>query len=123
MKALRESNLEYKSRIVACPCGKQIEHRTGRRPRFCSARCKEKARTRVRKAGLAPDTRAPAKLRKRNSNSRYLRDTQKLSTWRVLGPAHVIAAELWDRHSWEPAVSSGGTRIEIGRLRSRALVS
>jgi hypothetical protein len=121
---LRESNLECKpARIVTCPCGKQIEHRIGRRPRFCSARCKEKARTRVRRAFLDRDTVAPAKLEKKNSEYKAFQRAKMLSSRRIFGPADVLAVEVWGGRSWEPAISSDGVPFETGRLRARMLVS
>jgi hypothetical protein len=40
----------------------------------------------------------------------------------IVGPAHVIAAEVFGGRDWQPATSSGGVPIEIGRIRRRALV-
>lgn len=118
-----DSRLECKPRVFPCEsCGKQVEHRAGRRPRFCSGRCKEKARTRVRKAGLGPDTGAPSFLRKKNNKNKALQRAKTLSSRRIYASADVLAVELFDR-PWKPAVSSGGVPIEIGRLRQRALVS
>jgi len=123
MKHIRDSDLEIKSRIFPCEsCGNQIEHRTGRRPRLCSGRCKEKACTRVRKAGLGPDTGAPSFLRKKNNKNKALQRAKTLSSRRIYASADVLAVELFDR-AWTPAVSSGGVPIEVGPLRQRALVS
>jgi endogenous inhibitor of DNA gyrase (YacG/DUF329 family) len=123
---LGESSLERKpSRIVTCPCGKQVRHRTGRRPRFCSTRCRnrENGRGRVRKASVAPGTRASAKLEKKNNKFNALQRAKTLSSHRIFGPPDLLAVEVWDGRSWEPAISSDGTRIEIGHLRTRVLVS
>jgi hypothetical protein len=112
-----------RKRVLACSsCGKQIEHRAGRRPRFCSTRCKEKARTRVRKAFLVRDTRAPAKLKKKYQQFKALQRAKTQSSTRIWAPAHVLAVEVFERH-WQPAISSGGVAVQIGRLRERALVS
>ena len=123
-KCIRESNLERKpSRVIACAsCGKQIEHHSGRRPRFCGTRCRnrENDRKRVRKARLGGDTRAPAKLEKKNRNFKALQRAKTLSSNRIFGPADVLAIEVLDR-PWQQATSSGGVAIEIGRLRKRAL--
>src|SRR5262245_33174643 len=117
-------DLERKpSRIVTCPCGKQIEHRTGRRPRFCSDRCRyrENGRGRIRKASLGRDTGAPTFLRKITFKNNALQRAKTLSSYGILGPADALAVEVFDR-VWKPAVSSGGVSIEVGRLRTRTLV-
>jgi hypothetical protein len=41
---------------------------------------------------------------------------------RITGPSDVLAVEAWGGREWQPATSSGGVPIEIGRLRARALV-
>jgi hypothetical protein len=115
------ASVTARKRVLACnSCGKQIEHRAGRRPRFCSTRCKEKGRIRVRKAFLVPDTGAPAKLQKKNKQFKVLQRAKTLSSHRILAPAHVLAVEF--DSPWQQAISSGGVAIEIGRLRKCALV-
>jgi hypothetical protein len=107
---------------VNCPsCGRKVKRRA-RQQRFCSARCKEKARKRVRRAFLATDTGAPANPPKKDNKLKALQRAKTLSTTRILAPAHVLAVEVFNR-SWQPAISSGGVAIEVGRLRSGALVS
>ena len=122
---LCESTLERKpSRILACDfCGKHIEHHIGRRPRFCSARCRnrENGRGRVRKALLGRHTRAPAKVKKKNNKFKALQRAKMLSSYRIFGPADVLAIEVFAR-GWQPSVSSDGVTIETSRLRARALV-
>jgi hypothetical protein len=125
---IRDSQFESKpsSRDIACgSCGKTITHRSGRRPRFCSDRCRyrENGRTRVRKAVWVPDTGAPTKLKKKNNDYKALRGRISQSRHRVFGPLDVIEAEVWRGRDWQPAISSGGVPIEVGRLRARALVS
>jgi len=124
---LRESNLERKlSRIVTCPCGKQIEHRSGRRPRFRSKRCRQKCNyvEKVARGDFSPRTIAlPTKLEKKNNKFNALQRAKTLSSHLIFAPADVLAVEVWGGRSWEPTVSSDGTRIEVGRLRTRALVS
>jgi hypothetical protein len=39
-----------------------------------------------------------------------------------LAPAHVLGVEVFSR-TWQPAISSGGVAVEVGRLRTRALVT
>jgi len=113
------------SRILACDsCGKRVEHHAGRRPRFCSTRCRNRGngQRRVRKARLRIDTRAPAKLRKNDNKNNAVQRAKTLSSHRIYGPADVLAVEVFGR-AWVPAVSSGGVPIEMGRLRAWALVS
>jgi hypothetical protein len=112
------------SRRVTCPCGRVVEHRAGRRPRFCSSRCRnrENGRGRVRKALLGRDTGAPAKLQKKHSKLKALQRAKTLSSHRILAPAHVLACEVFGGRGWRHATSSGGVAVEVGHLRSRALV-
>ena len=115
--------LDLVSRRVTCPCGRVVEHRAGRRPRFCSSRCRnrENGRGRVKKALLGRDTGAPAKLQKKHSKLKALQWAKTLSSHRVLASAAALAVEVFDR-AWTPAVSSGGVAVEVGHLRSRALI-
>jgi hypothetical protein len=46
----------------------------------------------------------------------------RASAGRIVGPAHVLAAEVFGGRDWRPTVSGGGVAIEIGRLRQRTLV-
>ena len=116
MKILLRESIEIKSpRIVVCASCQAIVPRQSRQQRFCSPRCKSRGRTRV----LGLRVSAPPK----NVNDFNGGFGAKIEGRGVIGPADVIAVELWDRHSWEPAVSSDETRIEISRLRTRALVS
>jgi hypothetical protein len=123
---IRDSQFESKpSRILTCDsCNKRIEHRAGRRPRFCSDRCRyrENGRGRVRKAVWVPDTGAPTKLRKNSNKFKALQRAKTLSSHRILAPANVLAIEVFNR-SWQPTISSDGVVVEIGRLHVRALVS
>jgi endogenous inhibitor of DNA gyrase (YacG/DUF329 family) len=109
---------------VACAsCGRKVERRA-RQQRFCSDRCRNReiGRGRVRKASLGRDTGAPANPPKKDRKLKALQRAKTLSSHRIIGPPSVIEAEVWGRE-WASAVSSGGVRIEIGRLRERALVS
>jgi hypothetical protein len=71
---------------------------------------------------LGRDTRAPANPPKKDKEFKVLQRAKTLSSRGIFGPAHVLAAEVFDR-KWEPRVSSGGVVIEVGRLRQRALVA
>jgi hypothetical protein len=50
-----------------------------------------------------------------------LQRAKQQSSIPILGPAAVLACELFDR-KWQPTVSSGGIAVEISRIRPRALV-
>jgi hypothetical protein len=50
-----------------------------------------------------------------------LQRAKTLSSHRILGPAHVLNAEVFGR-VWQYMVSNGGVAIEVSRLRARALV-
>jgi hypothetical protein len=39
-----------------------------------------------------------------------------------LAPAHVLDAEVFNRH-WQPTASSGGVMLQLSRVRARALVA
>jgi len=66
---------------------------------------------------------------RRTSNSRNPHKTgfkTRLETGRadrIVGPAHVLAIEIFGGRDWRPTVSSGGVPIEVSRLRQRTLMS
>jgi endogenous inhibitor of DNA gyrase (YacG/DUF329 family) len=105
-------------------CGKPITHHAGRRPGYCSARCRmrEFGKGRSRKAFLGGDTRAPTKRQKIDSNNNGLQRAKINSSTRILGPASVLAIEVFDR-AWQSRTSSGGVAIKVAQVRPRALVS
>jgi len=116
----RARNAPRRDAPVSCAsCGREVAGRA-RQQRFCSARCKEKARTRVRKAFLGRHTSAPTNPPKNINEIKALERVKTLSSHGILGPAHVFAVEL--NRDWQPAISSDGVAIEIGRLRTRFLV-
>jgi hypothetical protein len=45
------------------------------------------------------------------------------SSSRISAPRHVIEAECFDSHIWQPAVSSDGVAVMRSRLRQRALLT
>jgi hypothetical protein len=59
---------------------------------------------------------------KKHSKFKALQVAKTLSSTRILGPADVLAVEVFDR-AWTPTISSSGVPIEISRLRRRALVT
>jgi hypothetical protein len=69
-----------------------------------------------------PDSALGTNIPKNENKSKALQRAKMLSSHRILGPAHVLAVEVFGR-SWQPAISGGGVAIEVGRLRCRALMS
>jgi hypothetical protein len=68
---------------------------------------------------------APLRFRhpqKLSNKFKVLQRAKRLSSIRILAPAHVIGVEVFGR-SWKSVISSGGVAIEVGRLRARALVT
>ena len=120
-----ESRVHARTRKLDCAsCGKPITHHAGRRPSYCSARCRtrEFGKGRSRKAFLGRDTGAPTKHQKLSSNNNALQAAKIQSSTRVVGPTTVLAIEVFG-HAWELRTSSGGVAIEVAQLRPRALVS
>jgi endogenous inhibitor of DNA gyrase (YacG/DUF329 family) len=120
-----ESRVHVRTRKLDCAsCGKPITHHAGRRPRYCSARCRthEFGKGRSRKAFLGRDTGAPTKHQKIYSNNNALQVARIQSSTRVVGPTSVLTIEVFDR-AWQFQTSSGGAAIEVAQLRPRALVS
>jgi hypothetical protein len=108
--------------VICARCGRKAQ-RQSRQQRFCSARCKERARTRVRRAFLGTDTGAPAERPKKPRQFKALQRAKLLSSRRILAPADVLTTEVWGGREWQRATGSGGVLVEISRLRARALVS
>jgi hypothetical protein len=74
-----------------------------------------------RKALLGVDTGAPTKRQKIDSNNNALQRAKIHSSTRILGPASVLAIEVFGR-AWQSRTSSGAVAIEVAQLRPRALV-
>jgi hypothetical protein len=114
-----------RTRQLGCEsCGKPIVHRAGRRPSYCSDRCRlrEFGRTRVRKSLLGSDTGAPTKHTKIASRNNALQRAKIQSSTRILGPRSVIAAEVFGSRAWKPRTSADGVAVEITQLRPRVLI-
>jgi hypothetical protein len=119
------SRARARTRKLDCAsCGKPITHHAGRRPSYCSARCRmrEFGKGRTRKALLGGYTGAPTKHQKIDSNNNALRRSKTQSSTRIVGPASVLAIEVFGR-AWQSRISSGGVAIEVAQLRPRALVN
>jgi len=115
-----------RTRRLACEgCGKSIEHRTGRRPRFCSSRCRMRAfrnENPIKNGTRYPTSGAATKRPKIDSENKALQEAKSRSSPRIIGPAHVLAVEVFDR-PWRSIISTGGVAVEVSQLRPRALVS
>src|SRR5262249_10526030 len=110
--------------VICDGCGRQVARRA-RQQRFCSTRCREKARTCVRAPAGRPTT-APVKNNERTAvsarePSRKFNEIKGAQT-RIWAPKHVLDVEVWGGRTWQSAISSGGIEIEISRVRARALV-
>jgi endogenous inhibitor of DNA gyrase (YacG/DUF329 family) len=119
-----ESRARARTRKLDCAsCGKPTTHHAGRRPNYCSARCRmrEFGKGRSRKAFLGGDTRAPTKRQKIHSNNNTLQSARIQSSSGILGPSSVLSIEAFDR-AWQSRTSSGGVAIEVAQLRPRVLV-
>lgn len=116
-----------RTRQLACEsCGKSIEHRTGRRPRFCSSRCRMRAfrnENPIKNGTRYPTSRAATKRPKIDSENKALQEAKSRSSPRIVGPAHVLAAEVFGGRVWQSDISTGGVAVEVSRLPPRALVS
>jgi hypothetical protein len=99
-----------------------VQQARSRQQRYCSGRCQEKARRRDKKSFLTHDTGGPGEPPKKDSKLNELQRAKTLSSTRILAPADLIATEVWGGREWQPAISSSGVPIEMGRLRARALV-
>lgn len=119
------SSMHARTRRLDCAsCGKPIMHRTGRRPTYCSVRCRlrEFGKGRSRKAFLGRDIGAPTKRPKFSSNNNRLQAAKMRASTPIVGPTSVLTIEVFDR-GWQSQTSSGGVAIEVAQLRPRALVS
>ena len=120
-----EARAQARTRNLTCErCGKSFTHRAGRRPSYCSDRCRlrEFGRRRVRKAGLGGDTGGPTKRTKIASKINALQRAKIQSSTRILGPSNVIAVEVFGGHAWQPMIGTGGVAVEIAQLRPRVLI-
>jgi endogenous inhibitor of DNA gyrase (YacG/DUF329 family) len=119
-----EARVHARTRKLGCAsCGKPITHHAGRRPSYCSARCRTRnfGKGRSRKAFLGRDTGAPTKRQKIYSNNNALQGAKIQSRTRIVGPTSVLAIEVFGR-VWQSRTSSGDVAIKVAQLRPRALV-
>jgi hypothetical protein len=105
--------------VVCESCGAKVERRM-RGQRFCSSRCRDRARGRSRKAFLGKDTRVPAtlvKFRKKSNNLQAINDGSSPAKSALL--ARAIQVECFDPHQWVEKVSPDGVKVWVAQLRPR----
>jgi hypothetical protein len=110
---------------VICPVCKRRVDRQMRGQRYCSRRCRQKANyaAKVARGDFSTHTTALPTTHEKNKNKlKVLQRAKSLSSNRILAPAHVLDAEVFNRH-WQPTVSSGGVMLQVSRVRARALVA
>lgn len=108
---------------VICPnCARQVE-RKARQQKFCSSRCKEKARQRTRKAGLSQGTGAPTNPPKNINKINGFQPAKSWSSTGISAPRAVLQAELIDGRAWHATVSTGGVSSYVAQLGKPTLVN
>jgi hypothetical protein len=105
--------------VVCESCGAKVERRM-RGQRFCSSRCRDRARRRSRKPFLGKDTRVPAtpaKFCKKSKNLQAINDGSTPAKKALL--ARAIQVECIDSHQWMEKVSPDGVKVWVAQLRPR----
>ena len=113
--------------VICAGCGRHVARRM-RNQRYCSKRCRQRANysekvkrgdfSARRIGGTALPTTPPKNARKFSA----LQRAKLQSSSGIIAQARVLDAEIFDR-DWELVVSTGGVRLQVSRLRRRALVS
>ena len=120
-----EARAQARTRNLLCErCGKSFTHRAGRRPSYCSDRCRlrEFGRRRVKKALLGGDTGGPTKRTKIANENNALQRAKIQSSTRILGPSNVIAVEVFGVGAWRPRTGADGVAVERAQRRPRGLI-
>jgi hypothetical protein len=121
----RSKNASRRDAPVVCPiCERRVARRM-RGQRYCSKRCRQKANyaKKVARGDFSTRTIArPTSPLKKQRKLNALQGAKTRSTARIVGPADVLAVEVFGGRTWQPAMSSDGVAVEVSRLRSRALV-
>jgi hypothetical protein len=109
-----------RDQVVVCEsCGERVERRM-RGQRFCSTRCRDRARGRSRKAFLGKDTRvptSPARFRNKCNNLPAIIDESSPAKSVLL--ARAIQVECFYPHQWAQKVSPDGVKVWVAPLRPR----
>jgi hypothetical protein len=107
---------------VLCPACERKVTRKSRQQKFCSKRCAEKGRLRVRKFALGQDSGVPADPHKSANKNNDLQGAISRSSARIIGPAEVIQAVVIAGREWTEVTSAGGVKSFVCQLRRSALV-
>jgi hypothetical protein len=99
---------------VTCQACLGTVPRVSRQQRYCSARCKEKARKRVRKAGLGGYTGLPSNPPKSANKINGVRGAKSGPIPPICGPRRVLDAEVFGGH-WDRVVSDDGVACHVRR--------
>jgi hypothetical protein len=105
--------------VVCESCGAKVERRM-RGQRFCSSRCRDRARGRSRKAFLGKDTRAPTtptKFRPKVNDLQAINDGSSPRKEALL--ARAIQVERIYPHQWMEKVGPDGVKVWVAQLRPR----
>jgi hypothetical protein len=101
--------------------------------RFCSSGCKQAAyrKRNAERLKVVQGTHAHTTVTRSVQNienvegirtRKTVRPSPKLASGGpIVGPADVLATEVFGGRIWEHAVSSGGVPLQVGRLRARSL--
>jgi hypothetical protein len=82
--------------------------------RFCSFRCRDRARGRSRKAYLGRDTRASITPAKANNLPAIIDESSPAKNALRL---RVIRVEYFDSHQWAEKISPDGVKVWVTQLR------
>jgi hypothetical protein len=113
--------------VTCMSCGRQTARR-GRRQLYCSTRCRKRghraksATQPLKTAPRYPHSGGGTIPLKKKSKFKALQRAKSLSGHPVIGPARVLAVEVFGR-PWQEAISSAGIAIQVSRIRPRALVA
>jgi len=107
--------------VICRHCGRQVKRRA-RQQKFCSDTCRERGRTRIRKAFLGRHSGAPTNPQKNPCRFIDLQRARMLSSYSILVPREVVEVECFAGFSWSIMTSSDGVTVAVAQLRPRALV-
>jgi hypothetical protein len=104
--------------VICARCGKRTK-RQMRGQRYCSRICRERARTRSRKAFLGRTARAPATPKKnRRISNRLAPAQQRGKPWDLW--SKVIEGECFAGREWKLVINPDGVPAQVTRWRKEA---
>jgi hypothetical protein len=116
----RVTALHRDAPVICSQCGRSAP-RKARQQKFCSARCREKARERSRKAFLGQATGAPTNPLKKANGFNVLPAWKSGSSIAPRVPREIIEIEVFGGRAWREVTSSDGVVCEASTLRPRTL--